>query len=486
MANKLLIIHGYSDGSTSFTGLRDFFVGAGAYRREDVRFVNYASMDDDAGFWDFADKLEHDYRQLFGDARVDLACHSTGALVARHWLQMRFERAREAGSRKPVSPVERLLMFAPANFGSDLAELGQSALGKFRTTFFNRHQARHNRWESGKQVLQGLEPASPTQWDLSARDLHGEGFFDPALGERACLPVVFAAGRAYGGLQARVMPKRRKAGTDGTVRICGTSLNTRKLTIDFAKAAVQPQWSPERKFSHIPFGIFGEFNHGTIVSGKGDFADPRKGVGPWALRALKIRTLEDYAGYARDLDAYTRRHYEKPPYQQFFFRVRDDVEAAVPDFYLDFFVLGADGQVRRDLTLEFDKRFKADFYTHTADRSCRALLLNLSELKEYLGRLSKARSRLVVDITAPPPVPEIEYTPGYAVLFDPSVEEPLSFLYPNTTTLVEIRLNRVASDEVLHLLDADLARIPVPREPAPTSATGRATLLPSPRRREPG
>jgi hypothetical protein len=64
-------------------------------------------------------------------------------------------------------PVHRLLCFAPANFGSDLAALGQSFLAKFRTTFFNNHSHKEDFLESGKAVLQGLEPASPFQWELS-------------------------------------------------------------------------------------------------------------------------------------------------------------------------------------------------------------------------------------------------------------------------------------------------------------------------------
>ena len=62
-------------------------------------------------------------------------------------------------------PVHRLLCFAPANFGSDLAAMGQSFLGKFRTTFFNSHARKQDFLESGKAVLQGLEPASPFQWE---------------------------------------------------------------------------------------------------------------------------------------------------------------------------------------------------------------------------------------------------------------------------------------------------------------------------------
>ena len=48
MANKILIVHGYSDGSVSFFSLRDFFVRKGLYKREDVYLLDYASMDDDA------------------------------------------------------------------------------------------------------------------------------------------------------------------------------------------------------------------------------------------------------------------------------------------------------------------------------------------------------------------------------------------------------------------------------------------------------
>ena len=57
MARKMLIVHGYSDGSVSFTKLRDYFVNQGLYERGNVYVLDYASMDDDATFKDFADKL---------------------------------------------------------------------------------------------------------------------------------------------------------------------------------------------------------------------------------------------------------------------------------------------------------------------------------------------------------------------------------------------------------------------------------------------
>jgi len=211
MASKLLIIHGYSDGATSFTALRDFFVESGGYPQDHVFLLNYDSLDDESRFEDFADKLDEDYHKLFNGERIDVACHSTGALVARAWLRLHYRRQVAAGAKAPASPVEHLLMFAPANFGSDLARLGQSFLGKFRSTFFNSNHQREDFMESGRVVLQGLEPASPFQWSLSADDLHGDGYFNVALGAgKVCYPFVFAAGPRLRRITGSAHPGARK------------------------------------------------------------------------------------------------------------------------------------------------------------------------------------------------------------------------------------------------------------------------------------
>lgn len=484
MATKLLILHGYSDGATSFTGLRDFFQANG-YARDDVFLLNYASMDDQSQFSDFADKLDEDFDKQFGDERIDLACHSTGALVARLWLDLHYRRQRGAGGAKPRSPVRHLLMFAPANFGSDLAEMGQSFLGKFRCTFFNANRQPGDFLESGKYVLQGLEPASPFQWELSSRDLHGEGYFNPELGDdNVCYPFVFAAGRGYTGLQARVIKDRKKPGTDGTVRICGTSLNTRKCVVDFCNREVNPMWAEERKFENVALAIFGGFNHGSIIDHTDEF---ERGPGKWALKALTVTTTAAYGRFAAECDEFTRRSYDGDPYQQFFFNVRDDVGLSVPDFYIDFYVQLADGSVHEKLTLEFDQSFEAEFHRHSADASCRALMLNLAKLRDYLKRLKAAKARLVFDVHAISPIKEVRYLPAFAVVFDPAAEtddEP-SFLYENTTTLVQIVLNRVATDQVLHLVNFDLKPLALRPTDATTSASGRARLI-GPARRASG
>ena len=94
MADKLLIVHGYSDGSTSFTALGDFLVKQGVYSHADVFYLDYSSMDDQATFHDFADKLDTDHRSRLNGQRVDVICHSTGSLVVRAWLALHAERNR--------------------------------------------------------------------------------------------------------------------------------------------------------------------------------------------------------------------------------------------------------------------------------------------------------------------------------------------------------------------------------------------------------
>jgi pimeloyl-ACP methyl ester carboxylesterase len=465
MARKLLIVHGYSDGSTSFTGLADYFVSEQLYKRKDIWFVDYSSMDDQATFRDFADKLNDDYHRICPEfEQVDVACHSTGALVTRAWLALHAVRNQKHGMNRPC-PVRHLLMFAPANFGSDLAAMGQSFLGKTRTTFFNSHSHKTDFMESGREVLQGLEPASPLQWELSHYDLHGRkgAYFNPAHAEQhRCYPFIFAAGCSYTGLQARLLKNRAKPGTDGTVRISGTSLNTRKCHFSF-DGNTGIQWVENSiKYNDIPFAVFNHFNHGNIINATGRNFNGKDRPGPLACEALQVETLQDYYLTARKFRQISADNYAmmdepyRDQYQQFFFKVRDDVGLPVEDFFIDFYVQHSNGKLHTGLTAEFDDNFESSFYRHTADSSCRAMLLNCRELGAFKQRLDQIKARLVFDITAASRLPDISYKPGYHVIYDgkghTTGSEP-TFIYPNTTTLVDIIINRNVSDKLLNVKD---------------------------------
>src|SRR6186713_3221681 len=296
MASKLLIVHGYSDGSTSFFALGDFLIERGVYNANDVSYLDYSSMDDEATFKDFADKLDADHRSRLNGERVDVICHSTGSLVVRAWLALHAERNRRRRLDEDC-PIDRLLCF---------------------------------------------EPASPFQWDLSFNyDLHGDAsyFSEKRKESQRCYPFVLAAGEAYGGVEAKLVKQRAMLGTDGTVRIAGTSLNTRACSLDFRTGGPALLWWQNSKFERIPFAVFSGFNHGSIVNPATPGFMDANGPGTIALSVLtkKTTTLDEYGAMANTFSKVSDTNYARMPedrkgkFQQFFFRVRDDVDQLVED-----------------------------------------------------------------------------------------------------------------------------------------------------------
>lgn len=489
MAKKLLIVHGYSDGSTSFTGLGDFFIAQGLYKREDVFYLDYSSMDDEATFHDFADKLDNDHRTRLGDERVDVACHSTGSLVVRAWLALHAQRNLRRRLLDVPCPVDRLLCFAPANFGSDLAAMGQSFLGKFRTTFFNSHSRKQDFLESGKAVLQGLEPASPFQWLLSWLDLHHEAtYFNPARPpHQRCFPLVFAAGEAYGGVEAKLIKQRGAPGTDGTVRIAGTSLNTEACTLDFREGGTRLVWAPRAKYPVIPWSLFAGFNHGSIINPQQAGFDGPHGPGTLAVQALKTVTdLDSYQQMAATFTATCETNYTMMPaerrdaYQQFFFVVRDDVDQIVDDYFIDFYVADRAGHAHHDLTVFFDDHFETQVTRHSAKPSHRVFLMNCSRLREFWDRLIAEDAVLMLEINGASSLPDVQYHTSRFVAFDPKGErapgEPW-LLRPNTTTLVDVVLNRRQADQLLVIKDCSLTVVVEREATVAAPLSGRAELV---------
>ena len=491
MAKKLLIVHGYSDGSTSFTGLGEFLIANGMYQANNVFYLDYSSMDDQATFRDFADKLDADHHARLGEERIDVACHSTGSLVVRAWLAVHAQRSkrRRVDADKIPCPVDRLLCFAPANFGSDLAGLGQSFLGKFRTTFFNSHQHRENFLESGKAVLQGLEPASPFQWELSEYDLHGpDTYFSPTRPpHQQCFPLVLAAGEAYSGVEAKLVKQRGMLGTDGTVRISGTSLNTRGCSLDFREKGAVLVWWDRWKHDHIPFAVFAGFNHGTIIDPSHAGFAGSDGPGTLAIEALtRVHDLASYKAMAERFDAASvANHARLPekrqaPYQQFFFKVRDDVDLIVDDFFIDFHVANRDGSTNEELTLFFEDNFAKQITRHSTTGSHRVFLMDCGKLHEFHVRLMAADAVLMLEITGASPLPDVRYEKSRYPAFDPKQplgpDEP-ALLFPNTTTLVDVILNRMQTDNLLVVKDCKLVVVAQIATRAAEEPSGRATLV---------
>ena len=82
------------------------------------------------------------------------------------------------------------------------------------------------------------------------------------------------------------------------------------------------------------------------------------------------------------------------------------------------------------------------------------MMLDCKRLKQFKQQLDAAKARLVFDITAVSHLPDVSYKPGYYVIYDGKsvdAEPEMTFIYPNTTTLVDIIMNRIQTDKLLNV-----------------------------------
>lgn len=475
-------------------------------------------MDDQVDFPDFADKLNDVYEkrkkelvenQKIEDGqewRIDILARSTGSLVVRSCLYLRRMRQRREKQRLDL-PVEHLFLFSPANFGSDLAKIGRSALNAVRVSFSKSNGLDGNKdlFETGKKVLAGLEPASPTQWELSIGDLHKETYFgEYDDSQQYCFPFIFAAGTANKTLRSAFVKELQKDGTDGTIRIAGTSLNTRLYTlrsrgienlIEVDDELIQS--NKRRKYGEIAFAIFPEYDHCGIINENGTYKSQSEDLSlalpetwiPLQLlkRAKEVKSPEEYVKlvdeFSQKRNIYINSKRNKPEegiYQQFFFNVTDDTGQEVKDFFPQFIVKRkTNAQFAEDTqrTDEFRKKvdWNVSFQFHSLDSSHAVLMLDTTGIGSFVDKLyedTKNNYRIVLKITAKPPYNRINFAPPEFVLWDKdeslknelldthellknrqfsdiSVQYKIPFFSEFTTTLVRVILDRQADDSVL-------------------------------------
>lgn len=472
MDQVVLIVHGWSDCSGSFKGVKQFLKGR-LGKVSSIYFGDYASREDSLTFSDVTDGLNDEMiRRGFigrdGKALVELnvVVHSTGGLVIRDWIARYYGEG--SGRKITDCPVKRLVMLAPANFGSPLAHRGKSFLG----------QLFKGRWklgdflEVGRNLLEGLELGSPYQWKLAHRDLLVE---KPYFNAEQIQATVLVGVEDYTGLRGWV----NKPGTDGTVVIAGTSLDTMKLKLDFSKERGEEvgegytpfEWEETNPPEEFGFGVLMGLDHGSIV----DQAGEKTEVGELLARALTTSGAAEFKALVAELQAVTKATYEKVatgtkdrparrPFQQFIVHAVDEYGESIPDFTMEFQVRrakhAADALVTRDLSVKQGKehyysdvanrQILGEIHAHSVDPSYRRLLVDPAAVKDTLDRAANDLKEPVVlsmRLYVPARDRGIRYdveSLQNIVLFDPSekVKGPKLF-FENTTTLIELCVNRL-------------------------------------------
>lgn len=457
-----LIIHGWSDCTASFVEMKKRLEERGIGNVESILYADYQSREDNITFNDVIDGLNRQMIDLGlirpdGTSKFELnvIVHSTGGLVIRHWVW------RYYNDRIEDCPVKRIVMLAPANFGSPLAHRGKSFLGRLVK----------GRWkvgdflEVGRRLLNGLELASPYQWELAHRDLF---YPQKTFYQRDRIQLTILTGiEDYAGIRGWV----NKPGTDGTVVIAGSSMDSVKLNLDFSDSDAPYRWQKTKTANDYAFGVLEGLDHGTITSefekGEGEIID-------LTTEALSISSQEQFSEFRSKIKEITdvtysknagRSHNKYSRYQQFIIRAVDDHDIGIRDYTIEFYIyksakeeerlIGKEryfNQTEQMLSEEFHRVFTREFHTHSKDSSYRRLLVNMADMNELIEKAKMQLGPFVLSMKIF--VPGIDRGIYYdldslqnVVIYHSDNKDlgtPM-FFYGNTTTLVELKVKRQTS-----------------------------------------
>ena len=134
--------------------------------------------------------------------------HSTGGPVIRDWWN-RYCKGQILKTR-----MTHLIMLAPANFGSALAQLGKGTLSRMRSWF--------NGVEPGQGILDWLELGSSEAWEINKNWILGNAISDFSAGY---YPFVLTGQTIDRKLYDSLNSYTGETGSDGVVRVAAANLN---------------------------------------------------------------------------------------------------------------------------------------------------------------------------------------------------------------------------------------------------------------------
>jgi hypothetical protein len=371
MASRpIVLVHGYSDNDMGFAKWREILSGGDGGPVFDVRVSAYESLSNEISIKDIAEGFDRALRHqadLSNDEDFDAIVHSTGMLVVRAWMTT-YSKRRER--------LKHLIAFAPATWGSPLAHKGRSWLGSVFKG--NKNPFNPDFMEAGNEVLNGLELGSRFTWDLAHKDLFGgETFYGPS--KRTPYVFIFCGNKPYTGIRELV----NEPGTDGTVRMAGCSLNSRKVVVDLTERAegTQRVFVTEWKgVSEIPVVLIDGVNHGTIMG------QPTATLVDLVRTGLNVSSENGLNVWIERAKAASAESTMKQKWQQFVLRMLDERGDPITDYNVR---IVADGRELR--------QFTDDVHVYTLDKSLRNFHVDVTDLVLQRDFLSTPPSAFVPD-----------------------------------------------------------------------------------------
>ncbi|WP_010655038.1 phospholipase PlaB [Fluoribacter dumoffii] len=403
---------------------------------------HYISFNDAVTVDDIARAFDHAVRDDLADKLQDgerFACvtHSTGGPVVRKWMDLYFK------NNLAKCPLSHLIMLAPANHGSALAQLGKSRLGRIKCFFEG--------IEPGQHVLDWLELGSNMSWQLNESwldyDCTAHGIYSFVLAGQKIDRQLYDALNSYTG----------EAGSDGVVRVTAANMNYSLLKLHQEGTNGESLVVAKmRRTQPMAFGVLPGCSHsGNKMGIIRSITLANAATHPtalWVLRCLQVKNRESYTRLAKELDKLTQetqknehvervntliynREYITNRYSMIIFRLIDDRGNHLDDYDL---YLTAGPQYSEDAlpTGFFVDRQRNQLdrgkLTYFLDYDVMEAGINTPQMKGNLGFRIKAH-----------PQANNQALAYYRLLdFHSSLADINKILHPNETVMVEIMLQR--------------------------------------------
>jgi hypothetical protein len=292
----LVFVHGWSVSNTSTYGrlpqqLQQQAAAAGLpLTLADIWLSEYVSFDDAVTMADLVRAFDHALRDLhLLDASFACVTHSTGGPVLREWLRAQ----RDKPATHSTIRLSHLVMLAPANYGSALAQLGKGMLGRLKSWFAG--------VEPGQRILDWLELGSAGSLSLNLDYIHSD---DPV--KRGQFLFVLTGDRPDRKLYDHLNSYTGEDGSDGVVRIAAANLNAHHAVLSPQANSAGGTDTLTLTLSRGPRCAF-KLVAGAAHSGDefGIMASVAAAAVQAILRCLQVRSVDDYEGLC---DAFEREN----------------------------------------------------------------------------------------------------------------------------------------------------------------------------------
>lgn len=404
--DHIVIIHGWSDDAESFKALGEVLETQLNAPVTNVNLADWLSLNDEITFNDLRCAMDQAWKKKkipTTPKSVNIISHSTGALVTRDWMTYYYKSHEKC-------PIKRHIMLAPANYGSPLAHTGRTIISRVIKGF-------NTGFQTGTNILYGLELASDYTWNLADKDVFNDKWYGP---DKIMSSVLVG----NSGWDEFIKKIANEEGSDGTVRVSTANLNAKKIAIYFDRNGNPKTFSDKDILDPQPsaFCVLHGVNHGSITQPNTKLKQKIKALNAGteanniAELILQLLTLSEteWQQWKKISAIITDELYQSTANQDYYHayqntvvRAMDNLENPVEDYVVEFQPDKTKNQSfkLKDIGGIFKRNIIRDIHKYTNNSAMRAFYLDVTEIEKQINKID---GKLYLDFD-PSPLIKIDH-----------------------------------------------------------------------------